>query len=129
MKNIFKKVIASVMAVASLAISVTGMTSSAISENNYAKLTGYRSGSYIKACLLNKTDSSRYGQVACYAYTSTGAYVTHISNSGIIPPHQTLCVESYNFPSNSTYIYEADGTLYLTNVPQGTPLAVLNKIL
>lgn len=125
MKNMFKRSLAAVMAVASLAVGMVGMSANAASSNDYAALDGARDGGYVYLSLYNKTKDARYGQLSCYVYTREGAYVYHDSTHGVIAGKDSMYLHAYSVPENNTYRYVGYGTLYLTQLPQGTPLASL----
>lgn len=145
MKNIFKKVMASVMAVASLAVGMTCVSANATDYTSSAKSSvitiplnqdsdAYsvfnwgRQGSTVAARLTAKS-GTRYGQVAVYGYDSTGGYVGHISNGKILyatsPNIDDRRVEVQG--TLSAYSYTFYGTLYLTSQPVGTPISIWVK--
>lgn len=125
MKSMLKKSLAAVMSVASLTVGMVAMSANAIESNQYASIIGARDGGYVFLSMYNKTAEKRYGQVSCYVYTSTGAYVYHDSNHDVVNGKSKLELHAYDVPEKNTYQYVGYGTLYLTQLPQGTPLASL----
>jgi len=51
--------------------------------------------------------------------------VYHDSTHGVIAGKDSMYLHAYSVPENNTYRYVGYGTLYLTQLPQGTPLASL----
>lgn len=120
MRKTFKKVAASVMAVASLAVGMVGMsTNAATATDPYSKFTWGKSGSKASCALANTNKANRYAQVAIYLYDAQGNYITHVSNHGVIGDSESISTSTTQYAASYEYL----GTLYLTTLPQGNPLS------
>lgn len=129
MKKMFKRVTASVMAVTAITVGMVGMSASAVSENDYGQLTGSRSGNFVTVNLHNKTKTSRYGQVNCFSYDENGDYVDHYVKEGIVGGYNSSDKGNIGFKNirlKAGTRYVAEGRLYLTEAPYGTPVASLD---
>ena len=122
MKNTFKKIVASVMAVAAMAVSAVGVrASAATSTDSYSKFEWDIDGSDAYSKLTNTSGTSRYAQAVVFSYSLSGAY-----NGQSTPDEHVIATSSYVKSSGTPYgnSYEFHGTLYQGTHPYGTPLAV-----
>lgn len=144
MKKTFKKIAASVMAVATLAVGMVGMSVSAAAQDetikepeitasnitiplnqdsdDYSVFNWGRSGSTVAVRLTAKS-GTRYGQVSCYGYDSKGVYVGHIGNEGVLYATNASKKSVEKQGTLSAYSYTFYGYLYLTGQPKGNPLS------
>lgn len=127
MNKKIKKIMACLMATASLATGMVGLSASAYtSADSYSEFTWYIEGTDAKAKLKNTSGTSRYAQVVVFSWGLDGSYkgqstpgYGNISNNGLVSTSGTPYGTSYEF----------DGTLYLTGLPQGTPISTWVKTL
>ena len=121
MKKTFKKTIASIMSVVSLAMCVTGMSASASSgtqTDSYSKFYYYRNYTDCGCELTNTSGSSRYAQVSMTVYTNNGT--KYRSNEGVIANRETIgCYYSGNIITGVEFY----GTLYSGTAPYGSPFS------
>ena len=118
MKKTFKKIAATVMAVAALAVGTVGMTVNAdySASNQYSTFTWYRSGTYGKVSLTNNSGARRYAQVNIYGYNTAGKYVGNLGNSGIIAQGKKLDKKgTINYAASMAF----GGFLYSSTKPVG----------
>ncbi|WP_141630237.1 hypothetical protein [Ruminococcus flavefaciens] len=128
MKKTFKKTIASIMSVVSLAMCVTGMSASASSAtvtDSYSKFYYYRNTTDCGCTLTNLSGSPRYAQVSMTVYTNYGTYFPGNYDPALPNGSSVSC-------SYSGYVVtgvEFYGTLYFNTTPYGTPLSSWHKSL
>lgn len=144
MRKTFKKVAASVMAVASLAVGAVSMSVSAAAQDetvkepeiaarsisiplnqdsdDYSVFNWGRSGSTVAVRLTAKS-GTRYGQVSCYGYDSKGVYVGHIGNESVLYATNASKKSVEKQGTLSAYSYTFYGYMYLTGQPKGDPLS------
>ena len=121
----FKKIVASVMAGASLTTGAIGLSASAsTATNSYSVFNWDRNGTNVSVSITNTSGASRYAQVNAYGYNSAGAYVGHIGNEGSISDNSTL--SKSGTLTNATSV-TFGGTLYSSTKPVGTPLATWTR--
>ena len=122
MKNTFKKVAVSIMAVASLTVSAVGMgANAATASDSYSTFGWSWDGSSNTVSITNSSGATRYAQVNAYGYNAAGAYVGHIGeDDGELKDNRTLS-KSGNIYGATSVVY--GGILYTSTVPVGTPLS------
>ncbi len=125
MKKTFKKIAASVMAIASLSTCAMGISASAATAtNSYSIFEWNRSGTSVSVSLTNTSGVSRYAQVNAYGYNSAGAYVGHIGNEASISDGSSVSKSgSISGATSVTF----GGTLYSGTRPVGTPITTWTK--
>lgn len=124
MKKVFKKSIASVIAIASLSVCMVGMSVNAATVSDSNSIFKWnRSGSSVSVALTNTSGTTRYAQVNCYGYDSAGGYVGHIGNEAVLSDGDEVS-KSGNITASS-YVYQ--GYLYSGSTPYGTPTKVWTK--
>lgn len=127
MNKKFKKFAACLMATASLAIGMVGMSASAYTAtDSYSKFTWWIDGTDAKATLKNTSGTPRYGQVVVFSWGLDGSYKGQSTPAeGVIPNNGSITTSGTPYGTS----YEFDGTLYLTGAPQGTPISTWVKTL
>lgn len=122
MKNTFKKIVASIMAVASLTVSSVGMgANAATASDSYSTFSWSWTGSYNKVSITNSSGATHYAQVNAYGYNAAGEYVGHIGkDEKYLSDNDTLTSDGYIYGAASV-VY--GGTLYTSTSPVGTPLS------
>jgi len=120
MKNMLKRSLAAVMAVASLAVGMVGMSANATTEtDNYSAFTYNRSGSTASCSLKNSTSGPKYAQVSMTIYCVDGS-VKFPGNHNSALANQQSVGRSYTASATGVEFY---GDLYLTQQPMGDPLS------
>jgi len=122
MKNTFKKIAASIMAVASLTVSAVGIgANAATASDSYSTFSWSWNGSSNTVSIKNTSGATRYAQVNAYGYNAAGEYVGHIGeDNGGLQDNKTLS-KSGNIYGATSVVY--GGILYTSTSPVGTPLS------
>ena len=122
MKNTFKKITASIMAVASLTVSAVGIgANAATASDSYSTFGWSWNGSRNTVSITNSSGATRYAQVNAYGYNAAGAYVGHIGNDEKYLSDNATLSDSGDIYGATSITY--GGILYTSTVPVGTPLS------
>ncbi|MDR0920234.1 MAG: hypothetical protein LBM93_13485 [Oscillospiraceae bacterium] len=123
----FKKLFAGMMAMATLAVGMTGFSASAYTASNSNSIfTWTKSGFSSTVKITNTSGISRYAFCSNYHYSISGAYLTHGSQSKTISDGQYASVSA---SANGTTSVVFNGGMYPSSTNNGPLLVSWTKSL
>ncbi len=127
MKNMLKRSLAAVMAVAPLAVGMVGMSASAVVKTDpYSKFEYNRYSMSADCSLTNMTQKNRYAQVSIRCYTMDGTEYDGNYDPSLGYDGEVSCT---HYSSKVITGAEFYGTLYFNTQPVGTPTSSWHETL